>query len=168
MKRQSVGSLVTLLGLALSCISVNAATVQVQWEEPGQYRDIRTTNGVQKRFQASVMEELEVQFQKSAQTLPEDQVLQVTVKDLDLAGEIEYFYRNYPFGLRVVRNVDAPAMTLGYSLVDSNGTVLRSGEERVVDLGFNFSTWAPLDRSPLHYEKVLIRDWVRETFNQGA
>jgi len=164
MKGLTLSSLGLLAGFSLSCISASAATVDVQWQEPEHFQDMRTTDTSQKRFQSRVMEELEAQFRKAAEGLPEDQTLQITVRDVDLAGTIEYFFRNYPFGLRVVRNVDAPAMELSYSLVDSGGQVVKAGDDRLVDLGFNFSTLMPLDRSPFHYEKVLIRDWMRATF----
>jgi len=164
MKSKTVLSIGFLTGFSLSCISAMAATVEVQWQEPEHYRDMRTTDSGQNRYQAKVMDELETQFRQSAEVLPEGQTLHITVKDVDLAGSIEYFYRNYPFGLRVVRNIDSPAMELSYALVDSTGEIVKSGDDRLVDPGFNFSTLVKMNRSPLYYEKVLIRDWVKATF----
>lgn len=150
--------------LASFALQATAATVEVEWGDPAQFRDIRSTNAGQKKFQARVMEEIEQQFRREAAMLDAGQTLHVAVQDLDLAGEIEYFHANYPQGLRVIRNVDSPSLDLRYELRDADGAVLQSGEERVRDLGFRFSTLAPLDRSPLRYEKALVSAWYDRVF----
>jgi opacity protein-like surface antigen len=157
-------SLLAVVLVALLPVA-QAATVEVSWNDPQGFRDIRTTNGGQQRFQASVMSELEQQFQhEAAARLQEGQVLTIAVDDIDLAGEIEYFYTNYPFGLRVIRNVDFPQMTLSYELRDADGKLVKSGTEKLADLGFRFSTLTQVDRSALRYEKQMIKEWAQQSF----
>jgi hypothetical protein len=144
--------------------TAQAATVAFEYTDPADFRDIRATDTSQQRFQARVLHELEDQFRREATALPEDQTLHVTLKDVDLAGEIEYFYRGYPFGLRVIRNVDSPSVAFSYELRDAEGSVLQTGEEKIRDVGFRFTTLMPLDRSPFRYEKALISEWYDESF----
>jgi hypothetical protein len=156
----------SLLAIALIAFmpAAHAATVEVSWTDPQQFLDIRSNNGGQQSFQASVMSELEQQFQHEAGTrLQEGQVLTIEVADVDLAGEIEFFHANYPFGVRVVRNVDFPQMTFSYELRDADGKLVKSGTEKLADLGFRFTTLMPLDRSSLRYEKQMIKEWVEKS-----
>ncbi len=157
-----------LAGSLLLAHGSNAATVQVEWQNPDDFRDIRATNGGQQKFQEQVMGELEEQFRAEADQLAADQTLFIAVEDVDLAGEIEYFHNGHPFGLRVIRRVDSPSLTLRYELRDASDKVISSGEERIRDMGFRFSNLLPNDRSPLKYEKEMIRDWYRESFGKAG
>jgi hypothetical protein len=148
-------------GLAMSA-GAQAATVAFEHTDPNDFRDIRATDQGQAKFEERVLRELEDQFRKEAAALPEGQTLQVTVKDLDLAGDVEYFHRWYPFGLRVVRNVDFPRMEFSYVLRDANGRVLSEGDEELSDMSFRFNTLIDRTRDPLDYERRLISEWAKE------
>lgn len=139
----------------------------MDWQNPDDFRDILSTNGGQEKFQQQVMSELEVQFRAEADKLAADQTLYIAVEDVDLVGEIEYFHRGCPFGMRVIRRVDSPSLALRYELRDASDKVISSGEERVRDMGFRFSNLTPMDRSPLKYEKDMIKDWYRESFRKA-
>lgn len=154
----------TACGLALSG-GAQAATVAFEYTNPDDFRDIRATEESQPKFEQGVLRELEDEFREEAAKLPDGQTLHVTLKDVDLAGDIEYFHHAYPFGLRVIRNIDFPQMELSYELRDASGAVIKSGEDRVADMSFHFPTYATrLHQQPLDYEKALIKQWVRETF----
>jgi hypothetical protein len=154
----------TACGLAMSA-GAQAATVAFEYTNPDDFRDIRATEQSQPKFEQSVLRELEDEFRAQAARLPDGQTLHVTLTDIDLAGDIEYFHQSYPFGLRVIRDVDFPRMELSYELRDSNGQVIQSGEDKISDMGFRTPTYASrLNMEPLDYEKTLIRDWVRATF----
>ncbi len=156
----------TAFGLATSA-GAQAATVAFEYTTPDHFRDIRATDESQPKFEQNVLREFEDAFrQEAARQLPEGQTLHVTLKDVDLAGDIEYFHRSYPFGLRVIRDVDFPQMELSYELRGANGDVLKSGNERVADMGFRTPAFATrVNMDPLDYEKAMIRDWVRDTFS---
>lgn len=163
MKTQSKALLATACGVLLTT-AVSAATVEVEWGNPEEFQDIRATDVNQRRFNERVMNELEEQFRREAAKLPADQTLHIAVNDVDLAGEIEYFHGNHPFGLRVIRRVDAPSLSLSYELRDDSDAVLQSGEEKFRDSGFRFTTLIPADRSMLRYEKDLISEWYQKSF----
>lgn len=151
--------------LALSA-GTQAAAVAFEYTDPADFRDIRATDTSQPRFQQRVLRELEEQFREEAATLPEGQILHVTMKNVDLAGEIEYFYRNHPFGVRVIRDIDFPRVEFSYELRDAEGGLLRSGDEKIHDMGFRFGTFTEYrhNREALEYEKALISDWYASTF----
>lgn len=150
--------------LLLSSALATAATVQLDWDDPANFRDIKVTNDSEARFQERVKEELGEQFRKQAERLPAGQTLHVTVHDVDLAGDIEYFHRNYPFGLRVIRNVDFPTIDLSYELKDANDTVIKSGTQKVRDMNFRTPVLTTWKQDPFRYENQLIKDWVSTEF----
>ena len=163
-KRKLMGSLTAAAcGLALGA-GAQAATVAFEYMDPNDFRDIRATDSGQKKFEQHVLKEIEAHFEKEAAALPEGQTLEVTIKDVDLAGDIEYFHRYYPFGLRVVRNVDFPRMEFSYVLRDANGDVIRRGDEDISDMSFRFNTLTDRTRDPLDYERQLISQWYDDTF----
>ncbi|MES2624253.1 MAG: DUF3016 domain-containing protein [Pseudomonadota bacterium] len=149
-----------LFASALAC----AANVEFTWDDPAQFRDIKVTNENKVRFQTRVINELEEQFRHEAEKLPADQTLHLTVHDVDLAGYVEYFHENYPFGLRVIRNVDFPAIDLTYELRDANNAVIKSGTEEIKDLGFRTPVLSDLQRDPFRYETQMIRNWYDTEF----
>jgi hypothetical protein len=159
---KTLSALVLLLSSAFSA----AATVEFSWDDPGTFRDIEATNTNKDRFQTRVMDELEDQFRQEAAKLPADQTLHLTVHDVDLAGDIEYFHDGYPFGLRVVRNVDFPTIDLSYELKDSNDTVIKSGTDRIRDMSFRTPVLSTWKQDPFRYEHQLIEDWYDTEFQQ--
>ena len=159
---KTLSALVLLLSSALSV----AATVEFNWDDPAQFKDIKVTNDNKARFQTRVLNELQEQFTKQAEKLPADQTLHVTVHDVDLAGDIEYFHRGHPFGIRVVRNIDYPTIELSYELKDANERVLKSGTDTLRDMGFRNNPLAvsALQDNPFRYEDELIKDWYNTEF----
>ncbi len=159
----------TLIATAVCAVALSAgaqaATVAFEYNDPADFRDIEATDVGQKGFEAGVLSELEEQFRDEAAALPEGQTLHVTVKDVDLAGDIEYFHHGYPFGLRVIRDVDFPKMEFSYELRDASGELISAGEEKLADMSFHFPTFASrINASMLDYEKAMISKWYDKTF----
>ena len=159
-------SIYIALAAILGASTASAANVEVQWQDPQHYRDVESPWGAQTKFQQSIFKELDKTFQKEAARLPADQTLHVTVNNLDLAGQVEYFWHGYPEGLRVIRRVDFPRMELSYRLLGADNKVLKQGEAKLQNLGFQDDIRAAFDPSPLRYEKSLVRDWAQKTFTE--
>ncbi len=153
-------SVVAIALLAFMPLS-QAATVQVSWGDPAKFRDIRAGDENQIKYQERVMKELETAFQHEAALLPTDQTLKIEIKDLDLAGELEYFHGGFPFGIRIVRNMDFPSMELSYELRDSKSQVLKSGDSKISDMGFRDGIQPFSHNEPLRYEIKLIKQWYK-------
>jgi hypothetical protein len=163
MKQLKLTTVIATFALGASAMA-SAATVQVDWQDPTKFRDVRATNESQEGFRERVMKELTEAFESGVSNLPEGQTLHVAVTDVDLAGEVEFFHDNYPFGLRVMRRVDAPSLSLQYELRDANDAVLKSGQETLRDRNYIRRPSAlPAERSPLKYEKDMIKTWMRDT-----
>lgn len=147
--------------------TLRAAELEIDWQDPEDYRDIRAGSSMgQERYSEQVMGELSEEFEDGAKRLlPADYVLEVTVDDVDLAGEIEYFIGPYNQDLRVVRDLYYPRMDLRYELRDPQGEVVAQGEETLKDTNFYVFQEYVRDE-PLFYEKEMIRDWFYDTFYQ--
>ena len=148
-----------------SCMawSVQAASVEIEWQDPQEYRDIRTDQVNQKRFEKRVMETLEAHFAAAAaRYLPQNQQLHVRMTDVDLAGEVEYFHTPSGQGLRVVRRLYFPSLSFQYQLRGADGEAIRSGEEDIHDMSFLNFQQGLRHREPFVYEKRLINQWFRE------
>lgn len=154
-------------------IAANAAEVKVTWEEPEKFVDIQVADGNQKRFQERLLAAFEEKFAEFASELPDDQVLHITVTNVDLAGAIEYHDINgVPRELRIVRGHDFPMMMLSYRLVDSDGEVIQEGESRLRGRELpgqgRLSTPSNMRGGEmLEYETPMLREWFKSEFNLG-
>jgi hypothetical protein len=94
--------------------------------------------------------------------LPDGQVLNLEVLDVDLAGYVRPTRTGTE--LRVVRGkADWPSFSLRYDLV-AGGQSLKHGEERVKDLTYTGHIQSYGTRDPLRYEKQMLDAWFRERF----
>ena len=101
-------------------------------------------------------------FAYLGKSLPPGQELKIEVLDIDLAGQIKPNFRRRN-DLRVLKNgADGPQMHLRYAL-ESQGTVLQSGDEQLNNLGYmnRFNSYST-SNDPLRYEKQMIEDWFKK------
>lgn len=153
--------------LALIAGAAQAAKVDIDWADPEEFTDIEAgTNQNQKRFQQRVVDELGEHFRETAESeLPADQTLKLTIQDVNLAGDVEYFFTSFDNqGLRVIRDIYFPSIEFSYELRDEDGDVIKSGQENISDIGFKYAGSDRLDSAPLNYEKELIESWFEDTF----
>lgn len=93
--------------------------------------------------------------------LPDGQVLDIEVLNVDLAG---YSKPTRNGDLRIVRGrADWPSFQLRYKLA-GGGQALKQGEERIADLNYTGKIASYGTRDPLKYEKQLLDGWFRERF----
>lgn len=155
--------------LMCSCLlatTAQAALVEIEWQAPDSYRDIRAGNEGQKDFEERVTRALAAAFEDAAADhLPEDQTLQLTITDVDLAGDVEYFFLDFPAGIRVMRDVYFPSISFEWELHSADGAMLDSGSENIKDMGYRFSGVTFLNNPPFNYERRLIHDWISDTFD---
>ncbi|TRX53151.1 DUF3016 domain-containing protein [Thalassomonas sp. M1454] len=150
---------------AVSCIAqAQAATVDIEWFEPENYRDIKVANGGKKAFQERVLKDFTGYFTELAATLPDNQVLKLKVTDIDLAGDIKYMVGPNNQSMRVITDLYFPRMKFSYQLTE-NGEVIQAGDENIKDMGFNMSSIHHNSES-FYYEKEMIEDWFKDTFKQ--
>lgn len=140
--------------------SVLAGTSEVTWTNPEKYRDIDPGDGHREHFKRQVFAKFEKHFSKLAEKLPEGQVLKINVTDVDLAGDAKFNMER----IRIVKDIYFPRIEFSYQVVDSEGNILRSGEENLKDMSFMMRGGPKYSNDLLGYEKRMLDEWFRDTF----
>lgn len=152
---------VALAGTTPSDHPVRDVRVSVAFLHPETYSDVGGSRSVRERD--GTLKNLSAAMQRSAGDFLRDGLrLEIQVTDIDLAGDVES-WRGAPFNdLRIVRDTYPPRMSIDYWLRDSRGRVIARGTTKLSNQNFRFGTLSDLD--PLHYDKALFRDWLRNEF----
>lgn len=157
----------TILALTLLAMSglanANPATVAVTFEQPEKFTDIRPTHESRSRYQDKVLQSFEKFFGDFAAKMPEGYSWQVTVTDIDLAGDVDYFAGQSGQALRVVKDIHSPAIRFTHTLRDNYGEEVLSGEERLRDMGFMQRINQVGSRGEFEFEQKMLRDWFNKT-----
>ena len=159
-----------LASLATSGLAIfsqaHAASVEVKWQDPEKYTDVRPTNESRVKFRERTFEALEKYLNKLADELPEKDKLAMTVTNLDLAGQV--WPSSFVFGnatgsdVRIIKRVDIPRIAFSYSLTNSSGKVLKSADVNLKDMSFLDSPSVLSQSENLRYEKAMLKDWFEE------
>jgi hypothetical protein len=150
----------TLMLLAVAAAAHAGGTVNVTFVEPDKFYDSGTTQ-FDKPTNLKVIEQFLQDLGK--RYLPDGQVLDIEVLNVDLAGYVRPTRRSAT-ELRIVRGkADWPSFELRYAL-SSGGQSLKRGEERVADLNYTGHIASYGTRDPLRYEKQMLDGWFKERF----
>lgn len=145
-----------------------AAEVEVTWENPKDYTDVKPANESRKHFRKRVFKKLDEHFAKLAEKLPDGQVLQITVTDLDLAGQVwpASFVGLGSGGsdVRLIKRVDIPRMEFSYKLLDANKQVVQEADVKIKDMSFQDRLRSSHKNDTFRYEKTMIKDWFNDEF----
>lgn len=158
--------LIATLALALSTPAFSnaetGAELELNWQEPEKFTDIRAANDSRSRFQERVQRNFEKFFQEMASELPDGYSWQVTITDIDLAGEVDYFVTNTGQAIRVIKEINSPAIRFNHLLRDQYGEEVTGGEERFRDMSF-MSRMSPRGNTPeFEFERVMLQDWFKK------
>ena len=135
--------------------------VAVTLDDVSRMREVKHLRGAQQRDTTQAIQSLAGWLQHQAERrLPAEQSLQITLRDVDLAGEYEPGRMSDMHDIRIIKTLYPPRIELEYRLSDASGTVLREGEATLRDTGFLLGA-GPLGSDPLRYEKRMLRDWLR-------
>lgn len=159
-------ALVTAIALAAAVCAPLAAQaagqVQVKWIEPEKYADAGRGALVRERTLQTLAEHL----QSLGKRLPEGQTLSLEVTDVELAGEIDPFFRLHQ-DVRVLRGqADWPRISLRYTLSDGTRTLAR-GDADLSDPNYLYRGLRISQRGELAYEKRMLDDWVASLVASG-
>jgi hypothetical protein len=97
---------------------VYAGEVSITWQTPEKYTDIRPSSETREAFQERVTKELGQVFYRSGKKLPDDVKWEITVTDVDLAGDVHPMMRGTANDIRVIREIYWPRMSLSYRMTD--------------------------------------------------
>jgi hypothetical protein len=163
------GLIISAITLGLSSQVLAQAEVEIEWDKPEKYRDVRPSNESRKKFREATFERINEYMNELALALPDNKKLVMKVSDLDLAGQVlpASFVGLGLSGsdVRVVKNIDIPRINFSYQLLSHSGEVLQQAEVKLKDMSF-------LDRSnhlfrneTLRYEKGMLKRWFTQEFD---
>lgn len=140
--------------------------VEIQWTDPAQFTEVRYSRNRWEAIRGDWVRTLAEHMREAAEIrLQPTQRLDVTITDIDRAGDYEFGAGVSARSIRFMRDLYPPRMDLSFTLTDANGTTLAQGTRQLSDLGYlTTSTSLFGDSDPLRYDKRLIDDWVRKEF----
>lgn len=163
-----------LLTMALGGIAFTGHTeakteVEVNWENPEKYRDVRPSNQSSKRFRETTFKRIDEYVSELAMSLPDNKKLIITVSDLDLAGRV-WPASFVGFGhsgsdVRLIKDIDIPRIDFTYQLVDQAGSIVQEAEVKLKDMAFLQRSNRLFRSEPLRYEKNMLRNWFNKEFS---
>lgn len=162
------GLIVCGLAFGLSSQVMAQGKVEIEWDKPEKYRDVRPSNESRKRFREATFKRIDEYMNKLASELPDNSKLLMTVNDLDLAGEV--FPASFvglghsTSDVRVIKNIDIPRMKFSYQLLDELGQVIQQSEVNLKDMSFLDRSNSSFRNEPLRYEKNMLKRWFEEEF----
>jgi hypothetical protein len=143
--------------------------VDVQWTDPAQFSEILHSGNRWEARRGNWVQDLAQYLRKRASTrLPAGARLEVTITDIERAGDFEPWHGARTDSIRYMRDIYPPRIALDFKLVGADGSVLAQGSRKLSDLGYLQRATRPTDTDPLRYEKQLIDDWLREEFGKPA
>ncbi len=151
-----------LIAVCMACLTTAAAyagEVKVAWQEPEHFTDIRPSHESRGGFQERVIKEFDQMFANLASRLPDGYRWNVTVTDLDLAGDIRPWFGRTLEEIRLVKDPYWPRMAFTYELLDSQGKTVASGKEDIADMNFLMHASTTTGRSSFPYEEHMLEDW---------
>jgi hypothetical protein len=154
--------LVTILGLQAAPKAPPRA--EVTFSEPDKFSDAADDQRGSDFGREANLSELKSYIEDRANVyVPEGQKLQVTITDVDLAGEIEPWRSSSLRDARIVKDIYPPRIQLNFKLTDATGAVVKEGTRNLTDLAFLMNIY-PNRSEQRVYEKALLDNWLRSDF----
>jgi hypothetical protein len=149
-------------GPAGAAVTAPQARIAVVFEQPQHFTDVKyakadhNTNALLGEFYTFMRK-------VGARYVPEDMQLEITITDIDLAGDFEPWRGPQFDHVRIIRAIYPPRISLTFRLADSSGQVVKAGTRVLHDIAYQTRLVRPLD-DYLRYEKDMLRDWFRNEF----
>jgi hypothetical protein len=143
------------------------ARIEVTFEKPEDFTDASDGMRGSSLGREDNLDQLRAYLVRRAPTyLQNGQTLQITVTDVDLAGEIEpWRIAHGAQDVRIVKEIYPPRIKLRFRLTDATGSVVKEGERNLAGLGF-MMTQRPFETEARHYEFNLLDDWLHTEFGR--
>lgn len=154
--------------LAMSSFTLSAQTpesaIKVEWVQPEKYTDIRPSNESKAMYRKHVIESFDKFWTKLSEKLPQGYKLALTIKDVDLAGDVNPLYRVDNRDIRVIKDMYFPKITLDYQLQDAAGAVVASEQNvKIKDMNFMSSVGLRFSSQEFGHEKNMLEKWFTKT-----
>jgi hypothetical protein len=157
MAAKALFPIVALVATALA--AAEPPVVRVTWLNPVGFTDFGDRRHPEERTVESYADELGDHLSRRAmRALSPGDRLEITVRDVDMAGAFEPALRASLTDVRILKEIYPPRIDLDYVLARADGS-RHSGRCELVDT--NYLTHAkPAGSDPLRYEKAMVDGWV--------
>jgi len=154
------GAALCVLALSLPA-GGQEAPVQVQYVHAEEFADVGNRRFSDERIRAAYLEQLRGHLVKrAAALLTAGEVLNVSITEVDMAGEFEAW--RPPSGeARIVKDIYPPRIDLSFRLAADDGKLIKEGARQLRDPAFLAGANRYPD-DPLRYEKALIDRWLEQ------
>lgn len=156
------------------CASVPRASapnphVKVSWDNPANFTDTRT-NMCRNRFKPEEWLGQLARYVESRadRVITDGQRLNVTITDIQRAGQCEPWRGPQFDDVRIVKDIYAPSISLHFRLTDANGQVVSEGDRTLRDAAFLHHGSLLNPNDSLRFEKRLLDQWLRKEFASGS
>ena len=147
----------------------DAGPVSVAWGDPATFTELRHSRNRWDSERGSWLTDLAKYMRKRAETqLSAGEHLQLTIVDVDRAGDYEPWRGVNQQDIRIIRDIYPPRMTVQYKRFDAGGQLVAEGERKITDPGFLINAAPFNDTDPLRYEKRMIDSWLRREFRDPS
>lgn len=139
--------------------------LEVVFHESKNFTDIGDTYMASESARESDLAEIRSYLSdQSRHYVAEGHRLEITFTDIDRAGDFEPGRSARLGDVRIVREIYAPRMVFTFRMVDAGGNVVKEGRRELRDPSFMQKISLGSRSEPLHYEKALLDDWLRDEF----
>ena len=143
--------------------------VSVRWNDPATFAELRYNRNRWDAERGSWLTDLAEYLRKrAAMQLPNGERLELTIVDVDRAGDYEPWLGMRHQDTRIVRDIYPPRMTLQVRHFDASGALVSEGERKITDPAFLTGSSPINDSDPLRYEKRMIDSWLRRELDTAA
>lgn len=137
--------------------------VSVTFVEPDKFTDASSSfAGETDEYYLKLLKET---LQTTAERrLAAGQKLEISVSDVDLAGDFLPGQATSAHDIRIVKDIYMPRVKLSFKLLGADGNVLKEGDRTLSDMNFMNNISIIGRNDPLFYDKALLKDWVEKEF----
>ncbi len=162
--------LIVGLGLATATLCfaedkpATANRVQVTYHAPEKFTDFTSDGfGMASGNDLKYLTELLTEHieKEAKRCLTEGERLEITFKDIDLAGRYEPERGPSMQHVRIYRDITYPRMVFAFKVYGADGQVRMEGERKLTDMNYNMKLRLPTSDQEFRPDKELLTDWMR-------
>lgn len=156
--------------VAEDAYSYVAPNIEIIWLTPNEYSDVRPSNESRRGFRERTTRQLSQFIERELSSFNQQNGtsyrLQMTVRDLDLAGQVWpasfVGLGNGINDVRIVKRLYIPRITFDFSLSDDESTYRSEMKYEVKDMNFMQGINRYFRSDTLRYEKQMIAEWLNK------
>lgn len=142
-------------------LAADKSPVTVHYKDPQHFTEVRLARMAGVPESDHYLDVIRSFLEKrGARILKPGQHLDITITDIDLAGEYEPWLGPQMSTIRIIRDIYPPRINLDFTLYAADGSVLRKGSRKLIGMGI-MDTVSFSDQDPRRYEKALLQRWLR-------